>query len=712
MKKKEWQKKKQRKKTAEPAAAAGKTAAPKDRRQERKSAAGKKGRRGLFARDPLQRRPGRAERAGREVRLLGTVSKNRKGFGFVTPGEGGEDIFIRRDHLNGAMDGDEVSVELLPGGRGDGKREGRVREILSRAVSEVVGTFEKGRRIGYVIPDSRKHSEEIFVPAKSFRGAKSGDKVVVKITKYPRGLEPAEGSVSEIVARRDEKGADLKALIRAYGLSEDFPPRVLAEAEDAAEAPDRVIGEELKRRKDLRDKPAVTIDGAFSKDLDDAVCLETLPGGIRRLGVHIADVSHYVREGRKLDKEAFLRGTSVYPADRVVPMLPPVISNGICSLNPGEDRLALSAEIDYTAEGEVAAYRIFPSVIRSKARMVYDEVSDLLEKEDPAAARLAPFSGMLSEMKQLAETLRARRMARGSLDFEFDEAEILTDENGFPVSVEPAERRIANRMIEEFMLAANEVVAEHFFRRKIPFVYRVHQRPDEEKIRELREFISGFGLALKGNPEKIRPGEIAEMLEGARGKPFENLVSTVTLRAMKKAFYSDSCEGHFGLAMKYYCHFTSPIRRYPDLLIHRIIKETLSGPPGKLRERVLRKRAAEAAEASSAAERTSQELEREAEKLKKAEFMAGRIGERWEGVISGVAGSGFFVQLPNTIEGMVRVSRLENDYYQLESERYRLRGVATGKVYALGDPVAVRVEEVSLADREIDFSLAEESLPR
>jgi len=640
-------------------------------------------------------------------KTTGVLDKHKAGFGFVRQEEGG-DIFIARSNMNGAMHGDLVEVDLLPEYLWAKKsKEGLIDKVLERANTEVVGTFQKNKRFGFVVADDRKNTDDVFIKKADFRNAQNGDKVVVKITKYPEKNVSAEGKITEIISRFGESGGEIKALIRAHGLLETFPSRANAEAK--ARSKEAISDEEIARRRDLRQQTIITIDGASAKDLDDGVSIEKLPNGNYLLGVHIADVSHYVEAGGPLDKEALKRGNSVYLLTRVVPMLPKLLSNGICSLNPGVDRLTLSCQMEIDSSGQVVNHEIFESVINSKARMVYDDVSDILEHEDQTLIRqYSHIYGDLLHMGKLAEILRNKRKEKGSLDFDFDEAEILLDEDEIPVDIGIEERRTANRLIEEFMLIANQTIAEHFYWMELPFVYRVHEKPDVEKIVELKAFLAGFGIHLAGNPDNIHPKMLGEILDRIEGEPYENIVSSVMLRSMKKAFYSTDCEGHFGLAFKYYCHFTSPIRRYPDLMIHRIIKASING---RLDENlsVKYKAAAEiAAETASQTERKAQEMEREVEKMKKAQYMQGHIGEIYDGVISGVANFGLYVELANTIEGMVRLDSLKDDFYDYEEGKYRVIGRQTRKIYGLGDPVQIVVLGASPEERTIDFAMVRE----
>lgn len=637
--------------------------------------------------------------------IQGTITKHRKGFGFVVSDDIDKDIFISAPSMNGAMNGDEVEVDLIPDYLWRESPEGIITKILKRNTVEVVGTFEKSKKFGFVIPESKKFKEDIFIRKKDFSGAQRGDKVVVSITKYPDRYNSAEGRITEIISRFGQPGGDIKAIARTYDMRETFPSRVNAEAKAMKR---KGIGtEDVKKRKDLRNKKVFTIDGADSKDFDDAVSIEILKNGNYLLGVHIADVSHYVENGGFLDKEALKRGTSVYLLDQVIPMLPKALSNDICSLNPNEDRLTLSVDMEITQRGVIVNHEIYESIINSCERLIYDDISDLLENDDKdMSVRYKDIKNELLMMNDLAIALRKRRYERGSLDFDLDESYIKLDKRGVPISVDIAQRRTANKLIEEFMLIANETVAEHFYWMEIPFVYRVHEKPDNEKIDKLKVFLQSFGIILKGNSDSIHPKAISNILEQVKGKSNENVVSSVTLRSMQKAFYSTSCEGHFGLALKYYCHFTSPIRRYPDLMIHRIIKWVISNEVTSKGTKYFAKMAENAAELSSAAERKAIEAEREVEKLKKAEYMTYNIGEEFDGVISGVTNFGLYVQLENTIEGLIKIDSLYDDYYDYNQEKYALMGRRTNKVYKLGDKIRIFVDDVNTDRSEINFLIA------
>jgi ribonuclease R len=652
------------------------------------------------------------KKPNKNIKLIaGIMQKHKKGFGFLLPDEG-DDIFIPWNSMNGAMNGDRVEVSLLPESpwktAKEGAKEGAVVNILVRGVTEVVGTFEKSDKFGFVVPDDKRIGEDIFIPKKNFGGAERGDKVVAIITKYPDKSNSGQGSITEIISRKGDTGGDIKSLIRSYGLTETFPPKVTEQATSVSTR--GILPEDLVGRRDLRQQVVFTIDGADAMDFDDAVSLTTLPNGNALLGVHIADVTHYVTENSPLDKEAFSRGTSVYLLNRVVPMLPKNLSNGICSLNPFEDRLTMSVDIELDQTGQVVRSDIYESVIRSNARFIYDDVSDFLEQGKDLPEGTQPNTApVLTQMAAVAKLLAARRDKRGSIDFDLDEAHIQLDKNGIPVDIGVAERRTANRLIEEFMLLANEVVAERFAKMQAPFVYRVHERPSVEKIQELRLFLNGLGMKFPKETDVIRPAMLKEVLKQSVGQPFERVVHTVTLRSMQKAVYDVNCTGHFGLALRYYCHFTSPIRRYPDLMIHRIIKAFLHNEWEARDKRHFQKVAADAAVQSSTREKLSVEIEREAEKMKKAEYMTFHLGEVFPGVVSGVGHFGVFVELENTVEGLIRMSALDDDFYDFEPDKHRLIGRRKQRTFTLGDKISVKVAAADPDERTIDFTLQKET---
>lgn len=638
--------------------------------------------------------------------LVGILSKQRQGFGFVKCDGMEKDIFISAGSMKGAMNGDEVEVDLIPEYLWKNSPEGIITRIISRKTTEVVGTFQKSKKFGFVVPESRKNFDDVFVRKKDFSGAQRGDKVVVQITKYPDKNNSAEGKITEVISRNGQPGGDIKALARSYDMRETFPSRVNAEAK--AMKKQGIRKSDLEGRKDLRNKKVFTIDGADSKDFDDAVSIEKLNNGNLLLGVHIADVAHYVEESGPLDKEALKRGTSVYLIDQVIPMLPKALSNDICSLNPGVDRLTLSVDMEITPECEIVRHEIYESVIRSVERLIYDEISDLIENDDKEiSCRYGHIKDELLMMNELALKLREKREKSGSLDFDLDEANIVLDERGIPERIELADRRSANKLIEEFMLLANQTVAEHFYWMELPFVYRVHEKPQSDKIEQLKVFLRSFGINLKGSGDSIHPRTISSVLNQVKGQSCENVVSSVTLRSMQKAYYSTMCDGHFGLSMKYYCHFTSPIRRYPDLMIHRIIKAVINNEMSMKKIKYFKKKADEAAAQSSVMERKAIEVEREVEKLKKSEYMSYHIGERYDAVISGVTHYGIYAELDNTIEGMIRIDDLYDDYYDYYAEKYALIGRNTHKVYKLGDKIEIIVDDVNRERREINFIIAD-----
>ena len=650
----------------------------------------------------------RAHRYGVPERMslvVGRLSGHPRGYGFVVPDRPGlPDVYVGPEALGGAMHGDRV-VARLHGRRGRNGRgpEGEVIRVLSRANRHVVGRFERTRRVGFVRPDDRRVFWDVLVTEEDRGGALDGDKVVVEVTRWPsRGRNP-EGRVVERLGRAGEPGVDVLSVMRKHGLSEGYPPEV---EEEVARVIDRVAEADLRGREDLRGLTVVTIDGEDARDLDDAVSVETGRGKARwRLGVHIADVSHYVREGTAVDREARRRATSVYLVDRAIHMLPPRLSAGICSLSPRVDRLALTVFIDFDHEGRRLSSRIGPSVIRSAERMTYGAVAGILEEGDRSLAeRYAPLVPAFREMEALAAALRRRREERGAVDFDMPEVKVSLDELGRPVSVARARRTVADRIIEEFMLAANEAVAERLAWLKAPFLYRVHEDPDGDKMEAFAQFALNLGYRLKGT-RSVHPGALQRLLARARGRREEYLLTTVLLRSMKRARYSHEPLGHFGLAARHYTHFTSPIRRYPDLAVHRIIKRALEGDLTSHEAERLEADLPGLAAHCSEMELRAEEAERETVDLKKAEFMEGRLGEVFDGVISGVAPYGLYVALENTVEGLVHVSTMTDDYYVYREEAHSLVGERTRKTYRIGDPVRVQVWRVSVEDRSIDFGL-------
>lgn len=637
-----------------------------------------------------------------EYMALGVLEGNEKGFGFViSKDRPGEDVFISAENMNGAMHGDKVVVNILKRREASRKQEGEIIRILERANETVIGTYEGNGNFGFVIPDNHKLSYDIFIPKAGSMNAKDGHKVIVELTRWPEPRRNPEGSVVEVLGYPWEKGTDILSIVRMFNLPSVFPEDVIKEAQAV---PMRIPDDEISRRRDLRQLKLFTIDGADAKDLDDAVSIESLDNGGYRLGVHIADVSHYVKDGSPLDKEALKRGNSVYLLDRVIPMLPHELSNGICSLNPNEDRLAMSVIMDIDKKGKVYAHEIFESVINSKARLIYDDVSDLLEGKTSTEGKLKEVAGELFVMKELMDILRARRERRGSIDFDFPESYIELDENGKPIDVRKLERRVANRLIEEFMLVCNETVAERFFWAQIPFLYRIHEDPNPEKVADFLRFIHNFGYSIRG--KELHPKDFQRLTDEIKGRREEPVISTLLLRTMQKAVYSSEPGKHFGLAAQYYSHFTSPIRRYPDLQIHRIIKETLRGSLSHRRMEHLEGWLPEVADHTSMTERRAEEAEREVDDLKKAQYMAERIGEEYDGIVSSVTSFGMFVQLENTIEGLVHFSNMEDDFYFFDEENYMIVGERTKRTYRLGDEVRIKVIGADIGKKNIDFAIA------
>lgn len=634
--------------------------------------------------------------------VIGKLQGHQRGYGFVIPEDIAPDVFIPAAHMGGAMHGDKVIAKVTREENAGKRREGEIIRIIERGNRTIIGTYEDSRNFGFVVADDKRISQDIYIPKSERNGAKTGQIVIVEITEWPDKRRNPEGRIAEILGNKGEKGIDILTIIKKYGLPEEFP----GDVEDFADRiPDSIPEGEYSRREDLRNLRMVTIDGEDAKDLDDAVSIEKLDNGNYRLGVHIADVSNYVREKNPLDKEALKRGTSVYLIDRVIPMLPKKLSNGICSLNPRVDRLALTCFMEIDRTGKVIDSRIAETVIKTSERMTYNDVTKILKENDEELMKRYDYLiDDFKAMEDLCNILHKKRMARGAIDFEFEESKIILNDNGKPIDVKPYEREIANRIIEEFMLVCNETIAEHMFWANLPFVYRIHEDPDEEKLSVFNEFVHNLGYAVKWSKE-IHPKVLQEALEKVKGQKEETVVSTLLLRSMKQARYSPECIGHFGLAARYYCHFTSPIRRYPDLMIHRIIKEYINGAIDESRVSKLTKEVEYASKQSSDMERVAQDAEREVDDLKKAEYMADKVGEVFDGIISSVTGFGFFVELPNTIEGLIHISALDDDYYVFDEKHLSLIGERTKKVYRLGDEVKIKVSKVDIDLREIYFEL-------
>ena len=635
------------------------------------------------------------------VALVGTFESTSRGFGFVVIPDREDDIFVKANDTMNAFYHDKVKVVITTEKNGGKRAEGKIVAIVEHEVKEVVGTFQKNRTYGFVIPDNAKINCDIFIPQEFMNGAVEGSKVVASISDYGSQSKNPQGKVTEVLGHIDDPGVDIMSIIKAYDLLVEFPESVKKAINDI---PDVVSEKDKAGRVDLRNVQMVTIDGEDAKDLDDAVSISK-EGPVYHLGVHIADVSHYVTEGSALDKEALKRGTSVYLVDRVIPMIPHKLSNGICSLNQGEDRLALSCLMDIDEKGNIVGHRICETVINVDRRMSYTSVKKILVDNDTnEIMKYKELVPMFHMMEEAAELLRKKRFARGSVDFDFPESKIILDENGHPTDIKPYDRNVATKVIEDFMLAANETVAEDYFWQDMPFLYRTHENPDPEKMRKLATFINNFGYTLRLTDD-LRPKEIQKLLSEIEGSDAENLISRLTLRSMKKAKYTTECVGHFGLAAKYYCHFTSPIRRYPDLQIHRIIKENLHGGLSPKRAAHYDAILPDVAVQTSAMERRAADAERDTDKLKMAEYMEQFVGETFDGVVSGVTAWGVYVELPNTIEGMVSINNMKG-FYTFDEEHYEMVGELGNRSYKLGQKVKVVVIGTDKILRTIDFAFA------
>lgn len=662
--------------------------------------------------------------------ITGVFRANEKGFGFVKVEGREKEIYISKRHTKNALNGDTVLIQLLDETEGINE-EGKIIKILTRDKDTVVGVFTNSKSYGFVVPDDRKFGTDIFISKKNFGKARNDSKVLVKILKYPENGKNAEGEIIEVLGHINEAGVDMLSLIKDYKLPYEFPEAVVEEAKEFKEED---IVKDIKGRLDLRNEEIFTIDGEDAKDLDDAVNVKKLENGNYELGVHIADVSHYVLEGSKLDKEAITRGTSIYMLDRVIPMLPRELSNGICSLNQKKDRLTLSVIMEINNEGQVVSSQIKKSVINVTRRMSYNEIATILkyynrenEKEvvndiNDAKEKIEnlrrdiklleeckKYFKHFKQMEELAKILKNRREKQGSLNLDIPETKIVLDKDGFAIDVKKYELLFANEIIEQFMLTANETIAETFYWLEAPFIYRVHEVPDEDKIIELNKFLYNFGYKIKGNKENIHPKAFAEVLEDIKGKEEERVISTLILRTLKVARYESENKGHFGIASKYYCHFTSPIRRYPDLFIHRVISKYLDDNYNVSSE-VLDKfneQASNYANQSSEREKVAQKVERESIDIKKAEFMQDKIGEEYEGIVSSITSFGMFVELENTVEGLIRFEYLGDEYFIYDENRKTLTGEKTKTTYKIGDKVKIRVIHADKITRQIDFEIAE-----
>lgn len=637
--------------------------------------------------------------------LNGTFRGNEKGFGFVKLEGKDDEVYISRGNTKDALNGDKVLIKIINEDIETNRREGKIVKTVQHKRDEIVGTFTKRKNFGFVAPDDRGFNTDIFISKKNFNKAKNNQKVVVKITKFPQGNRSAEGRIIEIIGYIDEAGVDMLSLVKEYNLPYEFPDDVIKEA---TEIKAEISKKDIPNRLDLREKNIFTIDGEDAKDLDDAIYVEKLQNGNYELGVNIADVSYYVKENSKLDKEAIIRGTSIYMLDRVIPMLPKELSNGICSLNAKEDRLCISVICEITQNGEVVSSDIRKSIINVKERMSYTDVQKILDGKDKKV--LKRYENYITEfklMEELAKILKARREGAGSLDLDIPESKVVLDKNGYAIDIKKYEIYFANEIIEQFMLTANEIVAEKFYWLEAPFIYRVHETPDIEKINTLNKFLFNFGYKIKGNKEKIYPKAFAEILEKIKGKEEEKVVSNLILRTLKVARYESENKGHFGIASKYYCHFTSPIRRYPDLFIHRIISKYIE-KNYTLTEKELEKYAEQAtkyAQISSEREKIAQKVEREAVEIKKAEYMQNKIGNEYQGIVSGITAFGMFVELENTVEGLIKFEDLGNEYFIYNDENKTLIGEHTKKVYKIGDKVKIKVIYADKQLRRINFKL-------
>jgi len=640
-----------------------------------------------------------------EKKLEGIYRKNQKGFGFVKIEEREDEIYIAKKNSINALNGDKVLIKIIEEKTDSKKAEGRIIKVLEREKDRVVGTFQYSRSFGFVVPDDKNFGTDIFISKKNFGKARNNQKVLVKITKYPKKGKNAEGKIVEILGRIDEAGVDMLSLIKEHNLPDEFPEPVLEEAKRCGNKVDK---KDIPNRVDKRNEIIFTIDGEDAKDLDDAVRVIKLDNGNYKLDVHIADVSYYVRENSLLDKEALIRGTSIYMLGRVIPMLPRELSNGICSLNAGEDRFTLSCSMEINPKGKVVSSEVYKGIINVTERMNYHDVQKIIDGTDKKVLKkYEPYIQNFKDMEELAKILKARRIEEGYLNLDIPESQIDLDENGKVTNISKYETSFANEIIEQFMLSANETIAEKFYWLDAPFIYRVHEEPDLEKVQELNKFLFNFGLKIKANKDHIYPKEFAKVLEEIKGKEEEKVISNLILRTLKVARYEEENKGHFGIAGKYYCHFTSPIRRYPDLFIHRIISKYLENSYD-VDEKFIEKykeQAKERAKQSSDREKVATTVEREAEDIKKAEYMEDKIGNEYDGIISSITSFGMFVELANTVEGLIRFENLGNEYFIYDEERKRLIGEKTNTTYKIGDKVKIRVAKASKLLRQVDFEI-------
>lgn len=637
----------------------------------------------------------------------GIYRKNQRGFGFVKIDDREDEIYIAKEDSLNALNGDRVLIEITEEQNKVKRAEGKIKKIIKHEKETVVGTFQESRNFGFVVPDDKAFGTDIFISKGKFLNAKNNQKVVVKITKYPQKGKNAEGEIIEVLGSIDEAGVDMLSIIKEYDLPAEFPENVIEEAKKYG---NKIDEKDIQNRIDCRQDIIFTIDGEDAKDLDDAVRVIKLKNGNYKLDVHIADVSYYVREGSLLDKEAQIRGTSVYMLSRVIPMLPKELSNGICSLNAGQDRFTLSCSMEINNKGEVVSAEVYKGIINVTERMNYHDVQKILDKSDEKVLKkYEKYIGNFELMAELAEILKKKRLEQGYLNLDIPESKIDLDENGKVISIGKYKTSFSNEIIEQFMLSANETIAEKFYWLEAPFIYRVHEDPDIEKVKELNKFLYNFGLKIRIVNEKIYPKEVSKILEEIKGKEEEKVVSTLILRTLKIARYEAENKGHFGIASKYYCHFTSPIRRYPDLFIHRIISKYLEENyvvSDKFIED-FKQKAIDRARMSSEREKVATKAERDSEDMKKAEFMQDKIGQEYEGIVSSVTQFGIFVELENTVEGLIRFENLGNEYFIYDENRKRLIGENSNKVYKIGDKVKIRVVSANKLLRQIDFEIVE-----
>ena len=640
-----------------------------------------------------------------EKKLEGIYRKNQKGFGFVKIEEREDEIYIAKKNSINALNGDKVLIKIIEEKTNSKKAEGRIIKVLEREKDTIVGIFQYSRSFGFVVPDDKNFGTDIFISKKNFGKARNNQKVLVKITKYPKKGKNAEGKIVEVLGKIDEAGVDMLSLIKEHNLPDEFPEPVL---EEARRCGNKVDKKDIPNRVDKRNEIIFTIDGEDAKDLDDAVRVIKLDNGNYKLDVHIADVSYYVRENSLLDKEALIRGTSIYMLGKVIPMLPRELSNGICSLNAGEDRFTLSCSMEINPKGKVVSSEVYKGIINVTERMNYHDVQKIIDGTDKKVLKkYKPYIQNFKNMEELAKILKARRIEEGYLNLDIPESKIDLDKNGKVTNISKYETSFANEIIEQFMLSANETIAEKFYWLDAPFIYRVHEEPDLEKVQELNKFLFNFGLKIKANKDHIYPKEFAKVLDEIKGKEEEKVISNLILRTLKVARYEEENKGHFGIAGKYYCHFTSPIRRYPDLFIHRIISKYLENSYD-VDEKFIEKykeQAKERAKQSSDREKVATTVEREAEDIKKAEYMEDKIGNEYDGIISSITSFGMFVELENTVEGLIRFENLGGEYFIYDEERKRLIGEKTNTTYKIGDKVKIRVAKASKLLRQVDFEI-------